>query len=62
MPHIAVLSTGDELAEPGTPHLPPGAIRDANRPMLLVLSCHHVCHLCHSFQTFLGTPSCRAAT
>ena len=34
-PHVAVLSTGDEVAEPSTPHLRPGAIRDANRPMLL---------------------------
>ena len=34
-PHVAVLSTGDEVADPATPHLRPGAIRDANRPMLL---------------------------
>lgn len=34
-PHVAVLSTGDEVADPSTPHLRPGAIRDANRPMLL---------------------------
>lgn len=34
-PHVAVLSTGDEVTDPATPHLRPGAIRDANRPMLL---------------------------
>jgi hypothetical protein len=34
-PHVAVLSTGDEVADPATPHLRPGAIRDANSPMLL---------------------------
>src|SRR5215470_3441095 len=33
---VALLSTGDEVREPGTP-LPPGAIYDANRVMLLAL-------------------------
>ncbi len=36
---VGVLSTGDELVEPTTPGpLPPGRIRDANRPMLLGLA------------------------
>ncbi|WP_188915330.1 molybdopterin molybdotransferase MoeA [Salinarimonas ramus] len=35
-PRVAVLSTGDEVAEPGAP-LGPAAIYDANRPMLLAL-------------------------
>ncbi len=34
-PHVAVLSTGDEVADPSTLHLSPGTVRDANRPMLL---------------------------
>lgn len=34
-PLVAVLSTGDEVVEAGVASLPPGAIRDANRPMLL---------------------------
>ncbi len=34
-PLVAVLSTGDEVREPSPAALPPGAIRDANRPMLL---------------------------
>ena len=32
-PRVAILSTGDELIEAGAP-LPPGRIRDSNRPML----------------------------
>lgn len=35
-PHVAVLSTGDEVTEPAAnAPLPPGKIRDANRAMLL---------------------------
>lgn len=34
-PLVAVLSTGDELVESSVRSLPAGAIRDANRPMLL---------------------------
>ena len=36
-PVVAVLSTGDEVRSPDTITLPPGAIRDANRPMLVSL-------------------------
>jgi molybdopterin molybdotransferase len=36
LPRVGVLSTGDELREGPTP-LPTGAIRDANRPMLVAL-------------------------
>ena len=35
-PRVAVISTGDELLEPGQP-LRPGAIYDSNRPMLVAL-------------------------
>ncbi|SMC23071.1 molybdopterin molybdotransferase [Andreprevotia lacus DSM 23236] len=33
---VTLLSTGDELAEPGTP-LPPGGVYNSNRPMLLAM-------------------------
>lgn len=35
-PRVGVISTGDELVPPGEP-LPPGKIRESNRPMLLAL-------------------------
>lgn len=34
-PHVAILSTGDELVPAETAALEPGRIRDANRPMLI---------------------------
>ncbi len=34
-PRVAILSTGDEVLPAETEVLPPGAIRDANRPMLV---------------------------
>jgi molybdopterin molybdotransferase len=37
LPTVAVVSTGDELADPETEELGPGMIRDSNRPMLLAL-------------------------
>ena len=36
-PKVALMSTGDELRPAETPILPPGAIRDSNRPMLAAL-------------------------
>ena len=36
-PRVAVISTGDEVLPPETEYLPPGAIRDANRPILLAM-------------------------
>jgi len=41
---VALLSTGDELHEPGTP-LPPGGIHDANRPLLGALLARSGCHV-----------------
>ncbi|KAJ9531517.1 hypothetical protein QJQ45_015012 [Haematococcus lacustris] len=35
VPHVGVLSTGDEVVDPSTRQLGPGQIRDANRSMLL---------------------------
>jgi molybdenum cofactor synthesis domain-containing protein len=37
-PRVAVLSTGDEVMPPDTASLAPGAIRDANRPLLAGLA------------------------
>ena len=37
LPRVAVLSTGDELADAGSETLPPGKLRDSNRPMLAAL-------------------------
>eukprot|EP00798_Chlamydomonas_sp_ICE-L_P023126 gene23126-30327_t len=34
-PHVAILSTGDEVVEPSTVNLGAGQIRDANRAMLI---------------------------
>jgi gephyrin len=45
-PRVAVLSTGDELVDPATPvgAMRHGAVRDANRAMLLAGACNaHVC-------------------
>jgi molybdopterin molybdotransferase len=36
-PRVAVMSTGDELVAADTVELPPGMIRDSNRPMLMAL-------------------------
>ena len=41
---VALLSTGDEVRDPGRP-LPPGAIYDANRPMLAALLAGLGCHV-----------------
>ena len=37
LPRVAVLSTGDELVEADVETLPPGKLRDSNRPMLAAL-------------------------
>ena len=37
LPRVAVLSTGDELVEAECEELPPGKLRDSNRPMLAAL-------------------------
>ena len=37
-PRVAVLSTGDEVRPADTVDLPPGAIRDANRPMVVAMA------------------------
>ncbi|KAK9861036.1 hypothetical protein WJX84_007974, partial [Apatococcus fuscideae] len=42
-PLVAVMSTGDELLEPGASQLDGGKIRDANRPMLLAAACSAGC-------------------
>lgn len=34
LPTVAILSTGDEIVDPATEHLRPGAIRDSNRALL----------------------------
>lgn len=36
-PRVAILSTGDEVLPPDSGELPPGRIRDANRPLLAAL-------------------------
>jgi molybdopterin molybdotransferase len=36
-PRVAIVSTGDEVLPPETEELPPGRIRDANRPLLTAL-------------------------
>ena len=37
LPRVAVLSTGDELVDAASENLPPGKLRDSNRPMLAAL-------------------------
>ena len=37
LPRVAVLSTGDELVDADSEILPPGKLRDSNRPMLTAL-------------------------
>ena len=36
-PRVTIVSTGDELVAPDTPHLPPGRVRDATAPALAAL-------------------------
>ena len=37
LPRVAILSTGDELVDAANENLPPGKLRDSNRPMLTAL-------------------------
>ena len=59
-PHVAVLSTGDELVPAETGSLEPGRIRDANRPMLLAAGALLACALTLTLTlTLTPTPTLR---